>query len=375
MAIPAMLDGQEAKYSKKSSTYRTRTQTLLCVILLPAAATVTTDVWFQSAILSSTFFGYDLVLACTNVSGAFLDGFFSDWESGSAIPSGAKTEALYLIANDMRAFYLSTYTSWAGMVGVAASMAHGRSSVLVGFMYILLSILCAFVAHGLGSDFARYISSPGPITKKPYVARAHKLLHQFMTSLLCYILLSYLYLGGENIEDSDEVGDKKFLVTATPRNQLAVSTIFAVLGANVGHILANIISKSLKPSLIPMETLICNALFGLLSLSLNAFKLSNISWGESLILRGFAINFCGAASLFARHASDNQQLYAKKWGGLRQTGINIAANISLSSLVFWVAFEIEEWVQPGEKRRGMVVKIMKILEKRRIKLDGRQSPP
>jgi len=284
-----------------------------------------------------------------------------------AVPSGAKTEALHLIAEDMRAFYLSTYTSWAGMVGVAASMAHARSSVSVGIMYILLSIVCAFVAHGLGSDFAQYISSPDPITNKPYVTRAHKLLHQFTISLVGYILLSYIYLSGENIEDSDDEGGNTFLVTATPRNQLAISTIFAVLGSYIGHILANIVSKSLKYPLIPMETLICNALFGLLSLSLNAFKLIDVSWGESLILRGFAINFCGAASLFARHASDNRQLYAKKWRGLRRTGINITANILFASVVFWVAFEIEEWAQPGEKRRGVVVKLMKILEKRRLR--------
>ena len=164
MAIPALLNG-EAKYNKKSSTYRTRTQSLLCIILLPAAATVTTDVWFQSAILSSAS-GYDLILAITNVSGAFFDGFFSDWESGSAVPSGAKTEALHLIADDMRAFYLSTYTSWAGMVGVAASMAHARSSALVGIMYILLSILCAFVAHG---ELLYYLSLKEKCTVLPYL--------------------------------------------------------------------------------------------------------------------------------------------------------------------------------------------------------------
>ena len=151
MAIPVMLDGDSnhisSKYTKRSSAYRTRAQYLLSILLLPAAATVTTDVWFQSATVSSAF-GYDLVLAVTNVSGAFLDGFFAAWEYGVAVPSGAKTEALHMIADDMRAFYLSTYTSWAGMVSVAASLAHARSSPLVGIVYILLSILCAFVSHG-----------------------------------------------------------------------------------------------------------------------------------------------------------------------------------------------------------------------------------
>jgi len=158
VTIPMLLDDDgdedenEAKYHKKSSAYRTRLPSLLFVLLLPAAATVTTDVWFASladAILASNFFlGYDLVLAITNVSGAFFDGFFSAWEDGAAVPSGAGTEALHMVADVMRAFYLSTYTSWAGMVGVAASLAHARGSFGVGIMYILLSILCAFVAHG-----------------------------------------------------------------------------------------------------------------------------------------------------------------------------------------------------------------------------------
>lgn len=360
----AILDSDD-KYRKSSSifTYRARAQPLLWVLILPAAATVTTDVWFQSDILSSAF-GYDVVLAITNVTGAFFDGFFSAWESALAVPSGPKTEALHLIADDMRAFGLSTYTSWAGMVGVAASMAHTRSSALVGILYILLTILCAFVAHGLGSDFAQYISSPDPITNKPYSTRAHRLLQQFMTCLVGYILLSYMYLGEENI-DSDT--GKEFWIIATPRNQLVVSTVFAIFGAYGGHWLADIISKSqsLKYPLIPMETLICNALFGMLGLSLNAFKLSNVLWGESLILRGFAINFCGAASLFARHVSDNRRLYAKKWKGLWRAWINMVANIVFATLVFWAAFEIEQWEQPSETRKGVVVKIMKILEKRR----------
>jgi len=274
------------------------------------------------------------------------------------------------------------------MVGVAASMAHARSDFKVGIMYILLTILCAFVAHGellrflshpsssayhlilfltskgLGSDFAEYISSPDPITNKPYSSRAHKLSQQIMIWLVGYILLSYIYLGKENI---DSGAGTEFWITATPRNQLLISTLFAIAGAYSGHLLAHVISKSLKYSPIPMETLVCNALFGMLGLSLNAFKLSDVSWGESLILRGFAINFCGAASLFARHVSDNQRLYAKKWKGLLRTWINILANILFATLVFWAAFEIEQWEQPSEIRRGVMVKIMKILEKRRKK--------
>jgi len=373
MALLPVDSDEETKYHhhrKKTSPYRKRTLLFLFLrFLLPTAATVTTDVWFESAILLSSF-GYELVLAITNVSGAFLDGFFSDWEI-SLIPCGAKTEVLHIIADDIRTYYLSTYTSWAGMVGVAASLAHARSSVLIGILYIILSILMAFVAHGLGSDFAHYISStitdPNTMSKS-HIHRAQKLLQRGILSLSGYIILTYIYLGEENIEESDDKG-KEFWIIATPRNQLWISSIFAILGAYIGHILVGIISDKLRHPGVPMETLICNWFFGLLSLTLNIMKLLDISWGDSLLLRGFAINFCGAASMFAKHTSDNRRLYtAKKGKGAQRAAItNMTANIIFATIVFWVAFEIEEWEQPHETRRGVVVKILKVLERRRAK--------
>ena len=236
------------------------------------------------------------------------------------------------------------------------------------------------------------------ITNKPYRTRANRLMQKFMIGLASYVLLSYMYLGEENLEgsSSDDGGDggaeeggtdgrsgagsaaaaangTKFLVAVTPRNQLLVSTAFAVLGAYVGHHLADVISKSMRGHpLIPAETLVCNALFGLLGLSLDAFKLLDPTWGDSLMLRGFAINFCGAASLFARHVSDNRRLYAKRWRGLWRAWINIAVNVMFATIVFWVAFEIEEWERPTDTRRGVVVKIMKILERRRRDREARQ---
>lgn len=228
---------------------------------------------------------------------------------------------------------------------------------------------CFFYIKGLGSDFAQYISSPDPITNKPYVTRAHRLLQQFMMSLMAYIFLSFIQLGGENIEEGNESEDQ-FWFAPTPRNQLGISMLFAILGAYVGHLLAQLISQTVRAKSnreIPLETLICNGFFGLLGLTLNIMKVQDEIWGDSLLLRGFAINFCGAASLFARHASDNRRLYTqkKKQRGMRQTCINVAANVFFASIVFWVAFEIEEWEAPHEKRRGVVIRIMKILEKRR----------
>ena len=228
-------------------------------------------------------------------------------------------------------------------------------------------LIFPFPFTGVGSDFAQYISSHDTLTNKPYVNRSHKLLEQSMICLRGYIILSYIYLGEENIESStDDGGGEKFWVAATPRNQLVVSSMFAVLGAYIGHLLVDMISEKLRHPLIPMETLICNGMFGLLGLTLNMMKLIDVSWGDSLLLRGFALNFCGAASLFARHASDNRRLYTKKGGGRRQAMVNVTANIIFATIVFWVAFEIEEWEQPHDTRRGVVVKIQKILERRRL---------
>lgn len=228
-------------------------------------------------------------------------------------------------------------------------------------------LIFRFPFTGVGSDLAQYISSNDTLTNKPYVNRSHKLLEQSMICLGGYIILSYIYLGEENIESStDDGGGEKFWVAATPRNQLVVSSMFAVLGAYIGHLLVDMISEKLRHPLIPMETLICNGMFGLLGLTLNMMKLIDVSWGDSLLLRGFALNFCGAASLFARHASDNRRLYTKKGGGRRQAMVNVTANIIFATIVFWVAFEIEEWEQPHDTRRGVVVKIQKILERRRL---------
>ncbi len=365
-AIP-VLDG-DAKYTKKSHIYRTPAQRIW-VVLLPAVATCTTDVWFQTAILSSAI-GYDFVLAIANVSGAFLDGFFAEWESGGALPSGSKSEALHLISEDMRASFLSTYTSWAGMVSVAASIAHSRSSFFIGLGYIIVSILCAFVAVQLGSDFAKFIASSAPITNTSYqfAKKAHHLLRRFMVLLVLYIIASYAYLdrGGKQ----DLIEGKQFWIASTKWNQLSLSIIFSVCGAYAGNKVADDITpKFVESSVLPMGTLICNALFGLLGLTLNFMRLSDESWDDSLSLRAFALNFCGAASLFARHASDNRQLYyGIKKDGLRLAGINITANILSATLLFWIALEVEILLNPDatNKKSGRVVrKLLKILERQR----------
>jgi hypothetical protein len=155
-----MLDGSlNTKYTKRTPPRRAataRTRSFLWTLLFPAVATVTTDVWLRADLISSRL-SYDLTLAIINVSGAFLDGFFSAFESGDAVPSGPKTEALHLVAGDIKTFGLSAYTSWAGMVSVAASMGFVRSNVALGLIYILLCIGCGFVAHGKYSKVVAWV--------------------------------------------------------------------------------------------------------------------------------------------------------------------------------------------------------------------------
>jgi hypothetical protein len=165
-----------------------------------------------------------------------------------------------------------------------------------------------------------------------------------MVVLTMYVLASYVFMGASStVDEREEIeAEAKFWVPASPRNQLVVSIVFAIMGAYSGNQAANIISRLVSNNHIPMPgTLICNATFSLLGLSLNIMQMRDGLWGDSLILRAFSINFCGAASLFARHASDNRQLYTKKPRRLKQVGLNIVVNLMFATLVFLIALEIE----------------------------------
>jgi hypothetical protein len=372
------------------------TRSVLFAILLPIAATVTTDVWFDYILMSSSSsiawlssLDYDIVLLLTNVSGAFIDGFLQSYENGVVLPMGATTEAIRLLSTDFRLYYISTYTSWSGMVNVAATLSIARSTgILGGILYIIISILLAFIVHGFGSDIAIRITTSTvsiPMANeayvKPYARKATRLLKNYILCLVVYIVLPYFFFLGNDIlnedppTDTDSNNDNnledvhKFWIKATPRNQFAISAFFAVVGASMGRALSSTISLSIHHNtLIPMETLLCNGIFGMLGLILNIMKISDRSWGDSLLLRGFAINFCGAASLFARHTADNRRLYSeKKRGGPRRAVINMAANIGLAMMIFWIGVEIQEWIHPdiNYRRRGVVMRIMKILERRK----------
>lgn len=304
---------------------------------------MTTDVWIHAITISSNF-NYNFVLAIINVSGAFLDGFFSAFEIGDAIPNGPKTEALHIISGEMRTYGLSTYTSWAEMVSIAARMGFARSNALVGLVYILMSIGCGCVAHGLGGDLAQYISSSGSLldsTNVPYspVPRAHKLLDATMAIISIYIFTSYFYI--ELIEPQ-----QKFWAEVTPSNQLILSIFFAVGGAYTGMFVSKLSPNNTQ---IPIGPLICNAAFSLLSLSTNLLRAINPIWSKSLMLKAFAINFCGAASVFSRQISGLSLLYSRSSKRSRLVLLNVTVNLLFAAMVYWIALEIEVLLHNEEK--------------------------
>lgn len=336
------------KYIKVSARHvpASQTRSFLLALLFPAAATVTTDVWIHTFTLSSNF-NYNVVLAIINVSGAFLDGFFSAFESGDAVPIGPKTEALHVVAIEMRTFGLSTYTSWAGMISVAASMGFARSNVLVGLVYILMCIGCGCAAHGLGGDLAQYVSISAhdsildSTTNPPYnpVRRAHKIVDATMVLSSIYIFISYLYI--ELTEPQQQ-----FWAEATPSNQLIVSILFAMLGASTGNFVSKLAPTN---SQYPIGTVICNATFSLLSLSTNLLRAINPIWSESLMLKAFATNFCGAASVFSRHISGLSLLYTTSSKRSRLVLYNVMINLLFAAMVYWIALEIEALLHEDEK--------------------------
>ena len=90
---------------------------------------------------------------------------------------------------------------------------------------------------------------------------------------------------------------------------------------------------------LPRGTLICNSLFALLGLALNACALRRRRWVRSVPLQAFSQSFCGAASAFAGHTNDTRELWAR--AGPSRAMHNLAANLGGAVVVFLVAVELE----------------------------------
>ena len=124
-------------------------------------------------------------------------------------------------------------------------------------------------------------------------------------------------------------------------NRLLVSMAMAIAGAASGNVIGNYVDDVLLTTgeLVPRGTLVCNTLFALLGISLNLASLRRSVYKRSVLLQSFAGSFCGAASAFAGHSSDQHSLFKSK--GLRAAAQNSAVNLLLSCAVFFVALEVE----------------------------------
>jgi len=342
----------------KQSSYRAgvglvveRVNSYAWVLLLPAAAECTASVWFPQV----TFGGIDMQLAALNVTGALMEGFFAAWESGRAVANGPVGRALEFLADDVRGSFLSTYTSWAGMVGFAAALAHEQQSLSAGILYTGACVASGFVAHGLGNALAVGIFSDPPASDAVGLAarsfRGGTTHNALLGAIMAYIAYTYLLVrtGLEDFEDSDQIDvrDDGQLLPALiafldyPSNRLLVAMSFSVMGAATGNAVGNLVDEVLAnpSSTIPRGTLVCNSLFAALSLSLQAATLHCTKWQRSVLLTSFAGSFCGAASAFAGHASDTRNLYREL--GLAAALANVLANLALSALPFVIALELE----------------------------------
>ena len=164
-----------------------------------------------------------------------------------------------------------------------------------------------------------------------------------------YILASYVYIEATEPK-------QKFQMESSPSNQLLVSILFAIGGAYTGNIVSKLAPRNTK---LPIGTVICNATFSLLSLSTNLLQAIDPLWSESLMLKAFSINFCGAASVFSRHISGLSLLYSTSSKRSRLVLLNVMINLLFAALVYWIALEIEVLLNDGENNGGESIEPMK----------------
>ena len=320
-------------------------------LLLPAVAECTASVWFPQV----TLYGKDLQMAALNLMGAFIQGFFVQVEKSEAlfVSAGAAFALLPAITLDVQGYFLSTLTSWAGMVGKASFFAHGAGSYGVGVLYIVACVLLGVVAHMMGAAIASGLAalvSGGKAKKAPSsdgAARAVRF--AVLASLAAFVVGTYITVLRDlrTFEDSDAIRDGEAPLLAffdEDHRQLIVAIGCSIAGAWTGNIVGSFVDRVSGDSgvAIPRGTLACNALFGALGLSLNAATLRHKRWGRSVLIQSFAGSFCGAASAFNGHATDASELLSRKEaGGWYGAARNSVANVALALLVFLAGYELE----------------------------------
>ena len=248
-------------------------------------------------------------------------------------------------ADDVRGLFLSTYTSWAGMVGFAAALAHEKDSVGAGLTYMVACVSCGFVMHAIGRATAKAMFRGRPGSTKLPQFQYSRPWQALLVAVISYIVATYMVVAAGleefvNVEDK-EGDDLPALITLLDNDasRLLVAMTCSIIGATTGNAVGNLIDSKFSGDRVPRGTLVCNTLFAALALSLNAMTLRFAPYKRSVILQSVAGSFCGAASAFAGHSSDLRQLYKTK--GAQAALTNALANLGLAALVFFVALEIE----------------------------------
>lgn len=321
-------------------------ETIAWMLIVPAAAECVASVWTPEIIV----FGLDFQLAWLNITGALLEGFFAAWDSGRASPAGPMGAMLQDRAPTVRGYFLSVYTSWAGMVGKGAWFAFMYGSTFLGIVYMCACITAAVVAEAIGGAIAVAMGSRGPSTAPaipPTGSRA-----TLLAALVAFVAYTYLMVKHDEVSfsDADVVGGKDELPSLisgldAEENRLVVAIACSIAGAFTGNALGDFLDSRAvaDKSAVNFGTLGCNFVFAVLGLTLNSFTLHKARYGRSVILQSFSGSFCGSASAFNGHASDTTELLRSS--GRRRALVNTAANLGLAMVVFLVALHLEHLIQ------------------------------
>lgn len=303
-------------------------------IVLPAAAVLTTDVWLME--------NENVRIITLNVTGAMMEGFFGAWESGIVVSYSISTDLVQTLADVIRAFFLSTYTSWAGMVGFAASLAHKQGSIYWGILYMVASIMLGFIAHGVGSSIAKLISNRERKNSRIWSqSQVHNLVNTVLIFLIIYVVVSYALVVAHVRNFSDAFASARYFISSgVDDQQLLVAMLCSIAGAYTGNLVGNIVDAFDTGKRIPMGTLFCNTAFTALSLLLSVFTLRNpLVWQDSIWLAQFCSSFCGAASAFAGHISDLKHLWVRDTP--KHAMQNAIINLAASSVLVFIGMELE----------------------------------
>ena len=129
---------------------------LAWTLVMPALAECVASVWLEDDWFMLRT--HDLKLVFLNATGALLEGLFSAWEGGRALPPrGTLGKVLLSLADPMRGGFIAAYTSWAGMVSFAATQGESFIGCLI---YIAVTSVVGLLAYGAGGAIAQAVAAP-----------------------------------------------------------------------------------------------------------------------------------------------------------------------------------------------------------------------